>query len=402
MKLFARNSSAFAPIYRVVTLVNLVEVIFAFTIPLLAYKLSSSATGMGIIRAAEFLPHLLLSVGIGLLVDRADKGRLIRACLLLAVPVALLSSLALRFAYQSLLLQALAVFAISTLVLIVRVSMNVVAKENLAKEELLVANAKIQSTAEILHTVGPLIAGVVLYFSYPEAGLMGCALCFVVALVLTRQLTIARPQAQDAGGPGVLQQLKEGFATLRGIPALMHFSLLVMVINAFVASANIVNIFVVKDYLNLPDYALGISISIAAVGAALGGVVLARVEKSLTEMQVIGICMVLLTVGYLITYLFRSYWAVTASMFLEGFATLCVAVTVWTYRQRVVGVKMLGRVSGITGMIFKVLTPVGLVLSTVYVDAYELFGFYIFAGSLSMATAFAVFALSSRKPAIAD
>ncbi|CAM4048065.1 MFS transporter [Pseudoalteromonas byunsanensis] len=400
--LFGKVGKGFSAIFYLVSMVNLVEVVFAFTVPLVAYNLASSASDMGLVRAAEFLPHLILSVFIGVLVDNFDKKKLIRLCLVACTIIAAAFPIVISHFEVDIYFYAMSIFLISALVLIVRASINVTLKESVDKDLLIRANSKIQSTAEFLHTVGPILSGFVFYLSFPKYGFYGCAVGFVIALLVSFALKSNNEKSNDTTKTvnSVLHQLVEGFSIFKKMPKLIHMSLIIMFVNAIISSANLLNIFVIKDELKLSDLYLGIAVSIGAVGAFLGGITLHRFEEKISEFKLIATSLALSALGYIFIYSFKSYTAICFSMFLEGLSSIWIAVTVWTYRQKVTSSEVLGRISGITGMIFKVLVPVGLLVSTWYVDIYNSFDFYLFTIILSFIVCIACLILERESGAL--
>src|SRR5438874_3104546 len=92
-KPISRLNSDFWKYWTGQTISNLGSSVTLFALPLLVYKLTSSAINLGLTTAAEFTPYLLFGLLLGAWVDRVDRKRMMiltdiaRALVVASIPL---------------------------------------------------------------------------------------------------------------------------------------------------------------------------------------------------------------------------------------------------------------------------------------------------------------------------
>ena len=333
--------------------------IYHLALPLIFYELTRSAAVMSSLRAVELLPNLLLAMFIGVWVDRIDRGRWARRAMtgmvaLLAVQALLLPHSAalwpLFFACAFLLMTLNYVYAICRMGLV---------KEMLPAELLLPATGQLTVVSQVAQVVGPAVAGLLVAASLslglwvPMAGLLLAA-----ALLLGLELP-ARPFVSA----GFWQDWREGIRVLRANRPLWQLAWLVVLINGSAGVVEVLFLFRARDDLQLGPAVLGLLYGMAGVGGVLGGLVCSRLRGrfGLGRLMVLGLAVEAASVLVLA-------WAVALPLLVAGLAANSLAavignICVWGYRQESTASSHIGRVSGLTGSLFKLGMPLALVAS---------------------------------------
>src|SRR5207249_2747909 len=130
-----------------------------FAIPLVVFRLTGSATALGATLAVSFAPYLLFGLVLGALVDRLDRKRL-----MVAVELARAAMLALlAVAGLAGTMHVVFLYAASFLVTTLRIAFDAgrfAAVATMARgEQLVTANARVESALAVARVVGPALAG---------------------------------------------------------------------------------------------------------------------------------------------------------------------------------------------------------------------------------------------------
>lgn len=244
-------------------------------LPLVAVLVLDASPGeMGVLTAAVWLPHLLLSIAVSVWADRgrslrrmmvaADLGR---AALLVTIPAAYwLDALTLtQLVAVALLLGAFQVlFSVGNSVYFLRVA---------GRQDLVEAQAAVSASRSAAYMGGPPLAGVLVQVAGAPAALVLDALSFLASALFVRRIEVEDRLAVEQG-ESVRRRLSEGVRFLFGHPVLRGFLGCVTTINFFnFAFAALVVLFMARD-LGLSPTEIGVVLGAGAaggfVGAALG------------------------------------------------------------------------------------------------------------------------------------
>ncbi|OGT73717.1 MAG: hypothetical protein A3H44_09375 [Gammaproteobacteria bacterium RIFCSPLOWO2_02_FULL_57_10] len=334
--------------------------VYELALPLIIYELTQSSVAMGIMRAIQFLPIFLFGMIIGVFVDRADKKR----WMLTMVSAQTVLLFALYFRTRSGHVSAELFYVAGFFLMLLsyayvnaRISS---VKWALPTSMLTSANAKFTFVQTLMQVMGPAISGAILFLSSLYLGLLITAVIYLLAL-----LVLARLQLQEAPRSTLptsfRSELREGWSALRENKALWVMTWFVVFFNASSASYELMVIFYVKDELQWSTAQVGIVLSCAGIGGLLGSVLTERIRMAIGIGASLALSLVVLGVTYSLTGFHSSAYTVGVAMFGFGFMTTMQNICIWAYRHETTSAPLIGRVSGMTGAIFKIGVPLALV-----------------------------------------
>jgi MFS family permease len=341
--------------------------VYELALPLIIYELTQSSVAMGSMRALQFLPILLFGLFIGVFVDRADKKR----WMLWSVALQMLVLFGL-FLYAQLGPPSHRVFYAAGFTLMMLSYGYINARISSVKWALPTAlmtsaNAKFTFIQTLMQVMGPAISGAILFLSSLYYGLLMTALMYLCAL-----LVLLRLQLHDTAilprQPRFWQELREGWQELRANKPLWVLTWFVSFFNATAISFELMIIFYVKDELLWSTAQVGIVLSCAGIGGLMGSLAAERLRASLGLGTCLALSLVVLTLTYSLTGVSSAAWTVGVAMFCCGFMTTLQNICIWAYRHETTAAPLMGRVSGMTGSIFKIGVPLALFGSGLLAD----------------------------------
>jgi MFS family permease len=288
---------------------------------------------------ADFLPVIAIGLLVGPLVDRLSRRRLMVAADLLRCLV----FLALPFAGSAELivgLAAVAGFATGFFRPAVYAGL-----PNLVEDsELPSANALVQSIEAMTTIIGPLIGGVLVAVSSPDAAYWINAGTFLFSAALVVRIPAQLLQAARAATAGHWRDLKEGFSLITGSRALVTVLLAWNVGMLGNAGVNVAEIKLAKDSFDAGDFGFGLLVGSAGLGVALGSLSAGTWVERHRASGVYGAGLALMAVGIGAAAASPNVWlaapAVMVSGAGNGIALVCNALFV----QRGAPDRMRGRV----------------------------------------------------------
>lgn len=325
--------------------------------PLLAAQLTRSPAAVAAVTAVQGLPWLLLGGGLGVVVDRTDRRRLMvtvdvaRAAVIVALAAAILAHGAgLWLVY----LTAFVTGAGSAL----RDTAEVTCVPRLVPPESLdQANARLIAGQIVgSELAGPAAGGwlfglaAVLPFAL-NAGTLGLA----VLLLLT--LPGVFGPAPEAGEPGARSSLRHDFA--EGLRWLWRHSDLrdITIVGGLLSALDsawfaVLVLFVVRDLHQRPG-AYGLLVAIGALGGVATGASGAVLTRRLGPWRSLLLSGMALAASQAVLGLTSNVILAAAMLFISSGAWALFAITATTMRQRQVPAALLGRVSSLFGIVFR-------------------------------------------------
>jgi MFS family permease len=245
---------------------------------LVVVTLKGTATDVGLVSAARWLPYLLLGLVVGALVDRYRRmpvlvaTDLIRAVLLAAIPALWLAG----WLNLPVLMLFVAAFGVLTLV-------NDAADQSFVPRlvpgpSLLAANARLDQGGTAAQTSGPLLAGaLVTLFGAPLAVLVDAASYLFSAVLLAIGVRVAEPTPVQSGRPlDLRREIGEGLRWVYRHRTLAPFALSTHGWFFFNSVLGTVFTPFVLVGLGLSPFELGVALAAAGVGGFAGSLMAAR------------------------------------------------------------------------------------------------------------------------------
>ena len=230
------------------------------------YDRTHSATWVSALFIADFLPAIVIGITAGTLVDRMSRRRLMIVSDLVRVVVFLVLPFA-GSAGMIVALAAVAGFATGFFRPAVYAGLpNLVADEDLAN-----ANSVLQTIENAAWAVGPLLGGVLVAATAPDAAYVINAITFLVsAALLTRIPGRLLRAAAAAAGHGYWRDLADGFALIRGSRALLTILAAWNVVMLATAGANVSEVVLAKEAFSSGDFGYGLLVGATGIGLAVG------------------------------------------------------------------------------------------------------------------------------------
>ncbi|HEY8380788.1 MAG TPA: MFS transporter [Microvirga sp.] len=338
--------------------VGLEQQIVFIALPLLVYQASASAIEMNLVRALGLMPNLLLAFLIGALVDQANKKNWLVAALI--VQGTCLVGLASAFGSgltHPLVIYPL-VFALSTAVYAYYNAQTAALKMALRQDELGPATAAMSSVGQTFQMLGPALAGLLLMLPAPSASLWAAAAVAVMSLAAILPLALASSSPPQGGR--LRDRVLEGWRALRANRPMWLSTLVVIVANCAEGMFNI-TMLQKAQALGLSGAEIGLMFSAAGAtglaGALLAPWIRARITMGGASLFGLGV----MTLCYVAAAVASQAITLTAVLAVEALGGMVYSVMIWTLRQETTPVAVIGRVTGLTGSLFKLAMPFAIV-----------------------------------------
>lgn len=332
--------------------------IYQLALPLILYELTRSLPAMTALRALEFLPNLLLAAFIGVWVDRVCRRRWAQRSLLAMGALAGAAGAALALGWLPLWLFYPLAFVMMLCNYVTAICRMGLVKSTVPQDLLMPATSYLNMLFNVFAVSGPMLSGLLIAYASLAWGLLLPALLFMLsALALQR---VPAPPYAAAGVRHFWQELAGGWQALRANRALWQLAWMVVLANGASGMAELLFLFRARDTLGLSAAELGVMYGVAGVGGILAGLGVTMIRQRLGLGRVIVLAFALEGLGMLALTTLHSVPWLLAVQFASSFAVVCGNVCVWSYRQESTPVELIGRVSGLTGSLFKLLMPLTL------------------------------------------
>jgi predicted MFS family arabinose efflux permease len=251
-------------------------------LPLVAVlTLDASAAQMGLLTAAELMPHLLFSLFAGVWIERRSHRRklmiaadIARAGLLVSVPLAAAFDV-LTFPQ----LYAVA-FAVGSFAVLFDISWATLFPAVVPRRDLVDASSKLSLSRSLSFVVGPSLAGFLVQAVTAPVTLLLDAFSFIGSALFLGRIRTPEP-SPERDGNGVLRSLRDG----------MRFVLRDDLIRADLGCAATVNLFnfvfaaifilYATRELGVAPGTLGIALGLGAIGGILGALIAPPLERAI-------------------------------------------------------------------------------------------------------------------------
>lgn len=357
----------FALLWAGQTISRVGDFLYELTLAWWVLQKTGSAVAMGTVLAFAFAPMLLFLVIGGVAVDRMHRVRIMIASdLVRGVIVTLVAALA--YADR---LELWHVYALSLTFGLADAFFNpayfALVPETTPPEDLPSANALSSMSVQIGRIVGPAIAGAIVWLGGTGLAFAVNGLSFFVSAALLLPLMAAYGDRRAPDGearPGILDDVRAGIATLRGLPILWISIPLIALTNVLLAGPYSVAMpFLVSDVMGADAQRLGLLYAVFPIGYILGGVWYGRKTRLRRRGRNAYLCLVVAGLGLGVFGLDLPLPALVVAALVNG-AALEVLGIIWTnVFQEVVPNEQMGRVSSVDQIGAMALIPLGFALT---------------------------------------
>lgn len=356
----------------------------------LVYRLTGSATLLGVLGFAANLPVLLLAPFAGLWSDRFNRHRMMLATQVLEMLQAIvLTALAFSGAIQTWHIIALTAFLGMCVAVELPVRHAYLLELVGGKEDLANAVATTSLVANCGRLIGPVIAGV-LISHYSEATCFFINSLTYVAVLVSFAFIRVRPQATTNNHPPFMQGLGEGFSYVwHTLPIRL---LLMLLAAAAITAAPYSTLMpaIVHDLFSGDAQTLGFLIGAAGMGAVSGTLLLSirRHVRGLLRF-IIGAAV---AAGSALVALSFSRWLPVSMLLMAtiGFCMLVITVSTNMILQTIVDDDKRGRVMSIYTASFLGIVPFGALVAGVFADRIGATTTVMIGGLLCVCVAFTI------------
>ncbi len=259
--------------------------------------LHATAFQMGVLRALQYVPALLIGLFAGVLIDRMRRrpilvtADLLRAVLLGSIPVAaVVGALNLGYLYGVSLL-------IGVLTVIFEVAYVAFLPVLVARDQLVDANGRLEASRSFASILGPGLGGLLVQALSAPIAIAADALSFLVSVLFLGLVRVPEPRPVRSVHPSVRREIGEGLRTVLHHPILRATLISSGITNFFSAIFNSLYVLYLVRGLGVAPAAIGGVILIGSVAGLAGAVVAGRAARILGSGAIIMLGMALIAAG---------------------------------------------------------------------------------------------------------
>jgi MFS family permease len=272
---------------------------------------TGSATWVSALFIADFLPAIVIGLAASSVVDRMPRRRLMIASDLVRVG----AFAALPFADSAGMIVALAAVA-GFATGFFRPAVYAGLPNLVPDEELPNANSILQTFENVAWAVGPILGGLLVTATSPDAAYWINAATFLASAALLAGVPARLLQAAAAAGRGYWRDLADGFALIRDSRALLTILTAWNVVMLASAGANVSEVVLAKDAFSAGDFGYGLLVGATGVGLALGSLFAGSFLETRRLASVYGAAIAIVAIGMTGAAVSPDVWV----------AAVCVAV----------------------------------------------------------------------------
>ncbi|HEY7848822.1 MAG TPA: MFS transporter [Ktedonobacterales bacterium] len=246
-------------------------------LPLLVLQATGSVAQMGLVTGVNGIGQLIAGVFAGVIVDRVNRRRLMIACDVARCGLYALIPLWWALRGPAFWLIYLVVLGASLLSMGFQVAYMTVVANLVDRAQITDANGRLQATYAIAYVVGPALAGLISARTGPVTAIGLDALSFAVSAISLMFIRLrVMPHAEGSAARAAESRFSEFVAGARYLwrqPTLRAITWLTSLEALLIGGALDLFIFHLKHDLGQADSAVGLTLGLASVGAALGSAV---------------------------------------------------------------------------------------------------------------------------------
>jgi MFS family permease len=288
---------------------------------------TDSATWVSALLIADFLPAILIGFAAGTLVDRLPRRALMISTDLVRFGVFALLPLA-NSPGVIVGLAAVAGFATGFFRPAVYAGLpNLVREADLAQ-----ANSVLQTIENTAWAVGPILGGVLVSVTSPDAAYLLNAVSFLISAILLARIPNRLLQAAVAVSHGYWRDLAEGFSLVRHSRPLLTILVAWNFVMLASAGVNVAEVVLAKEAFDSGDFGYGLLVGATGLGLALGSLLAGSFLERRALASVYGGAIGLFALGMTAAAVSPNVWvaavAVTVFGAGNGAAVVCNALLV--------------------------------------------------------------------------
>jgi len=332
---------------------------------------------MGVLRALQYSPALLIGLFAGVYIDRLRRRPLLigadigRALLLGSIPVvALLGWLGMSYLYG-------VSFLVGALTVLFEVAYLAFLPSLVGREQLVDANGKFEASSAAARIAGPGLGGLLVQLLTAPLAIAADAASFVVSVVCLALVRTPEPPPPPAAKRAMRREIGEGLRVVARHPILRASIMTSGTVNFFSAILNSLFVLYLSRSLGVSPEGIGLLFLVAAVGGLLGAIVAGRVSQRFGLGRTILLGMLFLAGGWLFVPLLPAGMPLLLPVLMVCGAVGAAGdsfynINVVSLRQGLIPDRLLGRVSASSRFIIWGAQPFGALLGGVLGERFGL------------------------------
>ena len=334
--------------------------------------LQATPKQMGFLGTAEFLPFFLISLFVGVLVDRLPRRPVLiwanigRALLLCSIPVAaVFNTLRIEYMYFT-------AFCVGSLTVLFDVSYQAFLPSIAKREQLVEGNSKLQLSESIALLVGPGLAGMLVEMLTGAYTIAIDALSFIIsALFIYLISTSESAQVESIQHSNIWREIGEGLQVIFKNPLLRSIAACTSTSNLFDNMITSMYIFYLTQELGIKPSILGIILGISSGGALLGAMQVGRIVRRFGIGNTIVGSRVIKGIGVLLIPLASGSFPVTIGFlatagFITGLTNTIYNINQVSLRQTIIPDRLQGRLNASMRFLVYGTIPIGYLLGGIF------------------------------------
>jgi MFS family permease len=346
---------------------NVGDWMFKIAMPLLVYRITSSASSMALTYGLTYLPYLLFLPYGGILADRFNRRRLLVGGDVISALLMGLLALYVWYGQPSMRLIYVAVFILAGVVPFYHPAFQSMIPEVVSRKDLPRANSWLHSSENLVALIGPALAGLFIarygirFVLFLDAGSFLLSALLISHIHLNGHTSSIDMQKNKTPW---FHDLRDGFSFVWKQPVIRSGALLFMGTNFATTLVQSNYIFFLSKQVKLNNVELGLALAIPGLGAIAGAYIAPKVMRWVRPGDLILGCTML--AGLLTLPMLWARNMISASLpwaAVTAFGTINM-VTWFTMRQdeSIVPKVMLGRVIAISRLMAYLMIPLSAVL----------------------------------------
>lgn len=338
--------------------------LYELLLPLILFDLSKgSSLVLTSMRTAELLPNLFFGMIIGVIVDRVDKKRW--ALWMVGIQGMILGSLYIMFGegmYYPFVYYILGFLLMSLNYGFFNTQVSLI-KSSVPLNMLTEANAKFSFVETFVGIMGPVFLSVILLSMSKIQGVLVPTVLYVLAIFMIIFLPGSKKKETKRKSTSFMSDFRSGWHAFMTNTPLRIMTIFIIFINSTMTVVSMTTLIYGTKELQLSNSILSLVLSAAGVGGLVASSVCNKIRSRLSLGTMIGISILINAFSYLGLFLSEGLWTFTISLFLNGFATTIYIICAYTFRHEQTPEKFMGRISGITGTLFRIGMPISMLIS---------------------------------------
>jgi MFS family permease len=336
--------------------------------PLLVLYLTHSPAQAGFVGAANALPRVFVSLLAGMLVDRWDRKRLMLACdigravSLASIPIAA------SLGHLTLVQIYFAAFIEGTLVVFSDLAETTCLPQVVSEEQLPAAVAQTEVTEGTTTLFGPPLSGLLFTIS-AMLPFLADALSYAVSIITLLLIHTPFQQERAKTQRRLRTEIVEGFAWLWHQPFIRNMTLLSS-LSALALPGTGLIIIVLAQQQHASTAIIGLIFAADGLGAILGSLLAARLQKRMSVGHSIILCRWIIAVLFPLYAIAPNPLALAAIEFGIGGADPIEDVPYFSHRLALIPDALKGRVISVCRLFSGTIRPLGLALTGILIQQF--------------------------------